>query len=196
MQGSIRYNLDPVSAMKKGNTTILLACSPRKEGNTDTAAEIVRNALAEQGAAAETVALHDYDIQRCRGCLGCQLGKPCPITDDFPALWERVKLVQTLVLFIPVYWCAPPGLMKDFIDRTVTAFQEGGVLAGKTVHLVSIAQSAGFDPQEKMVSQWISWLGGPPLKSKLRLIAFHSGELAGNANAARKLKKLAESIAG
>jgi hypothetical protein len=95
----------------------------------------------------------------------------------------------TLVLVVPVYWCAPPGLFKDFIDRTVVAFGTDP-MKGKSVHLVSVAQSAGFDPHERMLAAWVRWHGGPPLKSMLRLIAFQRGDLPRNASAVRKLRKL------
>ena len=172
----------------------MFAGSPRKGGNTDTAAAVVGDVLTERGIDAELLCLHDYRIERCAGCLNCQLGKRCSIEDDFPGLWLKVKKARTIVLFIPVYWCSPPGLMKDFVDRTVVSFQEAGALAGKEIHLVSVAQSAGWEPQEKIVDQWIQWLGGSPLASKMRLIAFHEGELAENANAIKKLKKLGREL--
>lgn len=173
---------------------LLFAASPRKGGNTDTAAATVGDAVAACGGTAEPVHLHEFRIERCTGCLSCQLGKRCAIRDDFQDVWRNVKRARKIVFFIPVYWCSPPGLMKDFIDRTVVDFQAGGVMAEKEIHLVSIAQSAGWEPQEKIVDQWVQWLGGSPPASKMRLIAFHKGELAENANAIKKLKKLGRAL--
>jgi len=173
---------------------LLVATSPRKGGNSDDAAQLVLDRLRKKGRAAKLIHLHESRIERCRGCLNCQQGKQCPIDDDFPALWSLVKEARAVVYFVPVYWCSPPGLMKDFIDRTVVDYG-AGAMRGKEVHLVSIAQAAGFDPQEQIVETWVGWLGGPALKTKLRLIAFHKGELAKNARAVDELEQFADGLA-
>lgn len=123
----------------------------------------------------------------------CQQGGQCQIADDFSRLWEQVDAAAAVVFVVPVYWCAPPGLFKDVIDRTV-AFYGSEPMKGKAIHLVSVAQSAGFGPQEEIIATWVRWLGGSALKTTLRLIAFHRGELARNASAARKLRKLGATL--
>ena len=173
---------------------LLIATSPREGGNSDDAAQIVYDELAAKGCPAKLVKLHQHRIERCQGCLNCQRGKGCAIQDDFPALWNQVKQAARVVYFVPVYWCSPPGIMKDFIDRTVVDYQAGGVMRGKEVHLVSIAQAAGYGPQEEIVDTWTRWLGGSALKTKLRLIAFHTGELAANPGAVRELKEFAAKL--
>jgi len=173
---------------------LLIATSPRKAGNSDDAAQIVLHELQAGGRPAKLVHLHEFRIERCRGCLNCQRGMDCAIHDDFPTVWTLVKQAQTIVYFVPVYWCAPPGIMKDFIDRTVADYQEAGVMRDKQVHLVSIAQAAGFGPQEDIVDTWTRWLGGASLKTKLRLIAFHTGELLANPTAVSDLKHFAAKL--
>jgi len=168
---------------------LIVTTSPRAGGNCDDAAKL----LSETAGSAETIPLHEFRIERCLGCLNCQKGIKCAIKDDFNKLWERFLAASTIVLIAPVYWCAPPGLFKDFIDRTVVSFGEEP-MKGKTLHLVSIAQSAGFGPHEKIIDTWIRWLGGAGLKTKLRLIAFQSGDLAANASAVRKLRQLGASL--
>lgn len=163
---------------------LVVATSPRRNGNCDAAARVLCQALGGSTA----VALHDFKLERCQGCLKCQQGRRCGITDDFNRLWRQVAAASTVVFVVPVYWCAPPGLFKDFIDRSV-AFFGSEPMKGKTFHLVSIAQSAGFDPLEQIIDTWIRWLGGRPLKSRLRLIAFHRGDLLKNASAVRKLHR-------
>ena len=175
---------------------LLIATSPRQGGNSDDAAQIVFDELKAKGCTAKLIHLHEHRIERCQGCLNCQRGEDCNIEDDFPTLWARVKAASTVVYFVPVYWCSPPGLMKDFVDRTVVDYEAGGVMRGQEVHLVSIAQAAGFGPQEEIVDTWLCWLGGSPTKTKLRLIAFHTGELVVNTRAADELKELAQRLAG
>ena len=112
---------------------LLFVTSPRSGGNSDDAAQILCDGLADGGCSPEMINLRDHHVERCRGCLGCQQGQSCEIQDGFPALWSQVKSAQTIVYFIPVYWCAPPGPMKDFMDRTVVDYLAGGVMRGKEV---------------------------------------------------------------
>lgn len=175
---------------------LLFVTSPREGGNSDDAAQVMMGALVERGCSPELVRLREHRVEHCRGCLNCQRGRPCEIQDDFPDLWARVKSAQTIVYFVPVYWCSPPGGMKDFMDRTVVDYLAGGVMQGKDVYLVSIAQAAGFEPQEEIIDTWVRWLGGSALEAKLQLIAFHTGELAANSGAMEELKELAGLVAG
>ena len=174
---------------------LLFVTSPRSRGNSDDAAQIVFDELAAKGCPSKLVKLREHHVEHCRGCLSCQRGQDCEIEDGFPALWSQVKSAQKVVYFVPVYWCSPPGGMKDFMDRTVADYGAGGVMRGKEVYLVSIAQAAGFEPQEDIVDTWVRWLGGESLKAKLRLIAFHTGELTANTGTVDELKKLASAIA-
>ena len=182
--------------MARGNAGFrAVVGSPRAGGNSDEGARIVSGAITSRGRNAGILRLRRLRIERCRGCLGCQRGRPCPIRDDFAAVWKRVKEAEATVFLVPVYWCAPPGLMKDFIDRTVVDYGKGA-MRGKAVHLVSIAQSAGFGPHEAILDTWIRWLDGAPLRSRRRLIALEKGDLKANRSAVRKLRKLAEELAG
>ena len=174
---------------------LLFTTSPRHGGNSDDAAQVVFDELTKKGCSPKLVNLRDHRIEPCRGCLNCQRGQDCEIQDDFPALWSQVKSARTIVYFIPVYWCSPPGGMKNFMDRTVVDYAAGGVMQGKAVYLVSIAQAAGFEPQEDIVDTWVRWLGGQPLQAKLRLIAFHTGELSANLSAIDELRELASALA-
>lgn len=174
---------------------LLLSTSPRSGGNSDDAAQVVFDELTDKGCSPKLVSLRDHRIEPCRGCLNCQRGQDCEIQDDFPTLWSQVKSAQVVVYFIPVYWCSPPGGMKNFMDRTVVDYAAGGVMQGKEVYLVSIAQAAGFEPQENIVDTWVRWLGGQPLQAKLRLIAFHTGELSANLSAIDELRELASALA-
>lgn len=171
------------------HSPLILTTSPRPNGNSDDAAQMLSKELNNH----PVTTLRNFNIQHCIGCLDCENSATCGIQDDFNKVWQTFRTAKTVVLIIPVYWCAPPGLCKDFIDRTVAFFDEEP-LKGKTVHLVSIAQSAGFELQEKMIEKWVVWLGGSKLRSKTRIIAFHQGELLKNKSAIRKLKQLASSL--
>lgn len=93
--------------------------SPRK-GNTFGAAEQLRALMAADGSVAfEYLWLRDVDLEQCRGCAVC-VGKGeefCPIKDDVPAILQKMREADGIVLASPVYSWQVPGLLKVLIDR-------------------------------------------------------------------------------
>ena len=118
--------------------------SPRAGGNSDFAAARIRDGLA--GAYdSELVRLLDIELRRCLGCRQCmRLGRCALDSDNFPALWQKLVDADVVFQVFPVYWDAPPGIMKNLIDRTHTAYATGGHMRGKTGYTVSVATMSGF----------------------------------------------------
>ena len=172
---------------------LIIQGSPRKNGNTEFACRYVADRL---GGTFEVsfVNLYDLDIHRCTGCRACMKQGCCVITeDDFPALWRKVEETDRIVLAAPVYWYAPPGLMKDFIDRTHTAFRDSGHLSGKTACLITVAADSGFETCETIMASWLGYYG-TAVEKKLRLIAREAGDLAKKAANLKQLDELVDSL--
>lgn len=106
---------------------LILIGSARKHGNTAQAIDLLREELerlAPQGELeTETIFLADLEIQACRGCRGCfDRGEArCPNHDDLPALREKMRAAEGLVVASPVYVDDVSGLTKTWIDRTAYA---------------------------------------------------------------------------
>ena len=76
--------------------------------------------LAAQAAAETNV--HQVDISRLHGCIGCGYCSAHPghcvfDGDDVADLFRRMEHADSLILNIPVYFYGPPALLKGFIDR-------------------------------------------------------------------------------
>ena len=61
-----------------------------------------------------------------------------------------------LIVSVPVYWLSPPGVMKDFIDRTISVGTHPvPPFKDKKVALVTIAAENGFELLNELLSRWL-----------------------------------------
>jgi len=104
-------------------------------------------AAKAEGAEVELIQMLKKDIGRCRGCGGCsrpfEEGKTdlpmCIFKDDFQEILEKILDADSIVVAAPVYVLAPPGQLKDLVDRMSPAcdravaghWQEKRVVAGE-----------------------------------------------------------------
>jgi len=176
---------------------LVLVGSPRPGGNTDDCARYLAERLRSVGDhSVELAPLRELTIKPCAGCRACMQRGECAIRDDdMPALMDRVAGCDVLVQAAPVYWCGPPGPVKDFVDRTHGVFTIPGYLAGKKGAIVSVAAESGFGPHEAILSSWFRYYGGEIL-AKVRLLAREKGELLSRPAELKKLDRLAQRMAG
>ncbi|NLE34154.1 MAG: flavodoxin family protein [Bacteroidales bacterium] len=110
----------------------------------------------------EIVALSDYNLKTCRGCMLC-LNKGeelCPLKDDRDILMEKIRQSDGIVFATPNYSFQVSGLMKVFLDRfgyvfhrpeyfgkTFTGIVAQGVYGGKEIvkYLDFVGNSMGFN---------------------------------------------------
>ena len=100
--------------------------SPRgAKGNTERILEPFVEGARDAGAQLEVVYLRDQHIEHCLGCFTCWTRTPgaCVRKDDMPALLEKVRQADVLVLATPLYVFTFSGLLKDFVDRLAIPIQ-------------------------------------------------------------------------
>ena len=100
--------------------------SPRgTKGNTERLLEPFLQGARDAGARTEVVYLKDQRIEHCLGCFACWTQTPgvCVQKDDMPALLEKVRKADVLVLATPLYVFTFSGLLKDFVDRIAIPIQ-------------------------------------------------------------------------
>ena len=120
--------------MKSEKTITIFRASPRRNGNTNSLADVVARRIAEN---APHVNIREFDlsemtIRPCTACRQCQKDwttVSCPrwngdltdASDDMPQIFEAVTESDLLILATPVYswYCTPP--MKAMLDRLVYA---------------------------------------------------------------------------
>lgn len=173
---------------------IAVSGSPRKDGNSDLAARTVLAAFDALGET-ELVRVANYAIRHCTGCGRCRKLQQCVIQDDqfreLAAKWQEADL---LVISSPVYWLNPPGIMKDFIDRTISFVnQPTPPFEGIKAVLVTIAAENGFELHNELLSRWLPTQGAQIIGS-LDLYAWEPDDLANDRPQRLKLQRFALEI--
>ena len=100
---------------------VVLAGSPRKDGNTDLlVSSFVKG--AERNHEVDVVSIHDYKINPCLGCNTCfeRENSDCFQTDDMSLVYEKLGDADVLVIASPVYFYGISSQLKAVIDRLHT----------------------------------------------------------------------------
>ena len=125
--------------MKKSKRVLILAASPRKNGNSTILALKAAEGVNANGGEADVATIGNIKITPCDACDICK-DKPeegCVIKDDMQPFYQQIKDAQGILFATPVYWFNVSAQMKLFIDRTY-AINDGGNYAftGKNVGVI------------------------------------------------------------
>ncbi len=107
----------------------------------------------------------------------------------------RVFACDLLLLGAPVYWYGPPGVMKNFIDRTHGYYLDHTVLRGKRAALISVATDGGFEPHEAVMRSWLG-IYGATVDATIRVFSCEKGEVLERPDEFAKVRDLVDTIAG
>jgi len=115
--------------------------SPKKEGNTFQALNIVGDELKAQGIEFEILHIGHKMIHGCTACRKCAETKDmkCSINDDLNKINQQIYNADGLIIGSPVYYSAMAGTMKCFLDRL---FQVSGANGNFFRHKVGAAITA------------------------------------------------------
>ncbi len=151
--------------------------SPREGGNTDAVVMEALSVASHLGYRVEFQRLTDYRIEHCRGCRACMVAGKCIITgDELAAALNPWREADVIILGSPVYWFAPSGLLKDFIDRTHGWYVEGNLFRGKTAIVLSVAADSGFEPHDEGITTWLRHYGAE-VAAVVRILAREKGDV-------------------
>jgi putative NADPH-quinone reductase len=101
---------------------IAINAAPRMEaGNTQMILNPFLVGVRHAGAKVDVALLARKKIERCIGCFSCYAQTPgtCIHNDDMPALIERIRTADMMILATPIYLDGMTSLAKTFIDRLV-----------------------------------------------------------------------------
>lgn len=103
--------------MKK---VLILAGSPRKNGNSAALCEEFVRGAKEAGNDVELMYLRDKKIGYCIACYYCKdHDGVCIIKDDMAEILDKMNAADIIVMASPVYFYSIDAQMKALIDRTV-----------------------------------------------------------------------------
>ncbi len=112
-----------MSAKKR---VLIVAASPRRNGNSTILAERAAEGVKAAGGELELIRIGTMKIAPCNACDSCRSGRGrgCIVNDDMQALYPKIRDAKGVILATPVYWFSASAQMKTFIDRTY-AMTEG-----------------------------------------------------------------------
>ena len=109
---------------------LILAGSPRKNGNSAALCRDFARGAEDSGHQVETIFLRDKKIGFCLACYHCKKsGGICIIKDDMADILDKMNAADVLVMASPVYFYSVYAQMKALIDRTVEAAAKCGAAA-------------------------------------------------------------------
>ena len=96
--------------------------SPKKPAEKSNSYYLLKAALdsaEEAGVDTTLLNLSDLNLLTCTGCEICTT-KPCPLDqkDDYPQIEELINSSHGIIIASPSYWSGPPGILKNFMDRS------------------------------------------------------------------------------
>ena len=125
--------------MKTVKRVLILAASPRKNGNSTILALKAAEGVKAEGGEADVVEVSHLKIAPCNACDSC-ITTPeagCVIKDDMQPLYPKIRAAHGIIFATPVYWFNMSAQMKLVIDRAY-AIQGKGCFAftGKDVGVI------------------------------------------------------------
>ena len=125
--------------MKPAKHVLILAASPRKNGNSTILALKAAEGIKAEGGEVEVIPISHLKIAPCNACESC-ITKPeagCAIKDDMQPLYQKIKDAHGIIFATPIYWFNISAQMKLLIDRAY-AIQGKGYWAftGKNIGVI------------------------------------------------------------
>ena len=121
--------------------------SPRQNGNTNKALEIVLDELRKEGIETELVQMGSEDLHGCKGCgiCGTKKDEKCVFDSDKVNAWiQKIKLADGIVIGSPTYFGGLSSQTKAFIDRVgYVTRANSGLLRRKVGAAVAVNRRAG-----------------------------------------------------
>ena len=147
---------------------LIFSTSLRKNSNSDRLAQAFADGAREAGNEVELIRLGDFRLEFCRGCLACQKTGRCTISDDGPALVEKMAKADVLVFATPIYYYEMSGQLKTLLDRANPLF--ASEYAFREVYLLTAAaeNSPGTPAAaEQGLQGWIRCFAGCSLAGSI-----------------------------
>jgi len=185
---------------------LILAGSPKKNGNTAALVEWFTDGATTQGAQVRVMhtAFLKYQFPGCTSCRSCQKRDAfeCVIEDDANLALREMIASEVIVMATPLYFFAASAQLKVIMDRMFSLYKWDNaagtmktVLGGKTLALLASAyEDVGLDALEAPFRLTAHYTG---MKFHSLLIpnAGESGEIRKKPGVQEKARALGEALA-
>ncbi|MHA2328792.1 MAG: flavodoxin family protein [Candidatus Hodarchaeales archaeon] len=137
--------------------------SPIPNSNTDRA---VKGVLEFSGIESEFVKLSEIDVKPCQACKRCVNDNICKVVDDFPALANKIREAEALVIGAYCPYRMIDAYTKAFLERLWSMRHVRNLNAGKqVVIIVTGIAPVGINRHRKFLERLLK----PVIKKKTSL---------------------------
>ncbi|WP_169546440.1 flavodoxin family protein [Sneathiella aquimaris] len=147
-----------------GKKVLILATSPRENGNSHLLAQSLYEGALEAKHDAVITMISPYVLQLMRYCGDCRDEEGnCGLQDDFSKIFRSLyQPAEAVVFATPIWWYGMSGHMKNFLDRIsceISARNKSGIQAkqdiiGKKMGLLLSAEESNFACRMPIVAQF------------------------------------------
>ena len=104
--------------------------SPKKEGNTYNALQMISSELEKNNIEVEMIHVGNKNIKGCTSCNMCKKNKneKCVINDEVNDWIQKMKEANGIILGSPVHFSGIAGTMKSFLDRAFYVTSVNGMM--------------------------------------------------------------------
>jgi len=99
-------------------SVLIIASSPRKNGNTDHLAQWAANIAQQKGYLSEIIYLRNLNFSSCIACGACIKDGQCHVMDDLQKIYPKITNSEKIVFAAPIFFQSLGALPKALIDRT------------------------------------------------------------------------------
>ena len=142
--------------MKSPKRILIVAASPRANGNSTILALKAAEGVKAGGGEADFVSIGNMKIAPCDDCDSCRTNPKagCVIKDDMQPLYQKIRDARGVIFATPIYWFTMSSQMKLFIDRSYAIRGEDYfAFTGKDVGVILT-----YADEDVFVSGWINAL--------------------------------------
>lgn len=118
--------------------------SPRVNGNTGHALNLMAEELQKQGIEVEIIQVGQLDLHGCIACAYCKTseGNQCVFKEDIVnEAAAKMRAADGFILASPTYYAGIAGTMKAFLDRVF--YTSSGYFKWKVATSVAVVRRAG-----------------------------------------------------
>jgi len=97
---------------------LIIASSPRPNGNTDILSQWVADMAVEKGYRTEIIHLRKLKFSPCIACGACVKDGQCHLKDDLQEIYPKLIGCEKIIFAAPIFFQSLGALPKALVDRT------------------------------------------------------------------------------
>lgn len=172
--------------------------SPRPDGNTAKALEIMANELRGEKIDVEIIQVGHHDIHGCIACGRCAASPDhqCVFKDDIVnEAAAKMRAADGFILASPTYYAGIAGTMKAFLDRVF--YTSSGYFKFKVATSISVVRRAGGVDVVHQLNNYLSLAETvlPPSQYWTSAFGQQKGEVLADGEGIQTLRKNARAMA-